>query len=185
MTRENELLKKIAKGETEYWEELIGMYYEDILRYCIYHAPDKTAAEDAVQETFLKVIRYMPDYRHRGKFRAFLYKVAANTCKDQWRKCTREEWFDTDMEASDGEKKLPEEMIYLETGYAKTEGDINFLRLIRKLPEDQREVVYLKYAQELSFREIAEILGIPARTVQSRLRIALKKLRKKEGKPDV
>ena len=37
MTRENELLKKIAKGETEYWEELIGMYYEDILRYCIYH----------------------------------------------------------------------------------------------------------------------------------------------------
>ena len=36
MTRENELLKKIAKGETEYWEELIGMYYEDILRYCIY-----------------------------------------------------------------------------------------------------------------------------------------------------
>ena len=67
--RENELLRKIAKGETEYWEELIGMYYEDILRYCIYHAPDKTAAEDAVQETFLKVIRYMPNYSHRGKFR--------------------------------------------------------------------------------------------------------------------
>ena len=53
--RENELLRKIAKGETEYWEELIGMYYEDILRYCIYHAPDKTAAEDAVQETFLRI----------------------------------------------------------------------------------------------------------------------------------
>ena len=170
--RENELLRKIAKGETEYWEELIGMYYEDILRYCIYHAPDKTAAEDAVQETFLKVIR------------AFLYKVAANTCKDQWRKCVREEWFDTDSEASDGEKKLSEEMIYLETGYAKTEGNINFLRLIRELSKEQREVVYLKYAQELSFREIAEILGIPARTVQSRLRISLKKLRKKEGKPD-
>ena len=48
--RENELLRKIAKGETEYWEELIGMYYEDILRYCIYHAPDKTAAEDAVHD---------------------------------------------------------------------------------------------------------------------------------------
>ena len=72
LTRENELLRKIAKGETEYWEELIGMYYEDILRYCIYHAPDKTAAEDAVQETFLKVIRYMPDYRHRGKVQGIL-----------------------------------------------------------------------------------------------------------------
>ena len=53
-----------------------------------------------------------------------------------------------------------------------------------ELSKEQREVVYLKYAQELSFREIAEILGIPARTVQSRLRISLKKLRKKEGKPD-
>ena len=168
MTRENELLKKIAKGETEYWEELIGMYYEDILRYCIYHAP----------ETFLKVIRYMPDYRHRGKFRAFLYKVASNTCKDQWRKCAKEEWYDTDAEDADGEKKLPDEMIYLETGYARAEGEINFLRLVHDLPEEQ-------YAQELSFREIAGILGIPARTVQSRLRIALKKLRKKEGKPDV
>ena len=94
----------------------------------------------------------------------------------------REEWFDTDNEASDGEKKLSEEMIYLETGYAKTEGNINFLRLIRELSKEQREVVYLKYAQELSFREIAEILGIPARTVQSRLRISLKKLRKKGGK---
>ncbi len=76
-------------------------------------------------------------------------------------------------------------MIYLETGYARSEGEINFLRLVHDLPEEQREVVYLKYAQELSFREIAGILGIPARTVQSRLRIALKKLRKKEGKPDV
>ena len=177
MTRENELLKKIAKGETEYWEELIGMYYEDILRYCIYHAPDKTAAEDAVQETFLKVIRYMPDYRHRGKFRAFLYKVAANTCKDQWRKCTKEEWFDTDTEASDGEKKLPEEMIYLETGYAKTEGDINFLRLIRKLPEDQRLCVLMYYYEELSVSDIADALGCSTGTVKSRLNYARKKIR--------
>lgn len=182
MTRENELLKKIAKGETEYWEELIGMYYEDILRYCIYHAPDKTAAEDAVQETFLKVIRYMPDYRHRGKFRAFLYKVAANTCKDQWRKCTKEEWFDTDTEASDGEKKLPEEMIYLETGYAKTEGDINFLRLIRKLPEDQREVVYLKYAQELSFREIAGDTRDSGKNGSVETQDRIKEIKKKGGK---
>ena len=87
MTRENELLRKILRGENEYWEELIGMYYEGIYRYCIYHAPDRNLAQDAVQETFLKVIRYFPNYRDRGKFRAFLYKVASNVCTDQWRKC--------------------------------------------------------------------------------------------------
>ena len=102
MTRENELLRKILRGENEYWEELIGMYYEDIYRYCIYHAPDRNLAQDAVQETFLKVIRYFPNYRDRGKFRAFLYKVASNVCTDQWRKCREEE--------------IPEDTVYLETG---------------------------------------------------------------------
>lgn len=102
MTRENELLRKILRGENEYWEELIGMYYEDIYRYCIYHAPDRNLAQDAVQETFLKVIRYFPNYRDRGKFRAFLYKVASNVCTDQWRKCREEE--------------IPEDTVYLERG---------------------------------------------------------------------
>ena len=75
------------------------MYYEDIYRYCIYHAPDRNLAQDAVQETFLKVIRYFPNYRDRGKFRAFLYKVASNVCTDQWRKCREEE--------------IPEDTVYL------------------------------------------------------------------------
>ncbi len=128
------------------------------------------------------MIRYMPNYRHRWKFRASYIRWLQIPAKTRWRKCTKEEWFDTDTEASDGEKKLSEEMIYPETGYAKTEGDINFLRLIRKLPKDQREVVYLKYAQELSFREIAEILGIPARTVRVKSQDCIKEIKKKGGK---
>ena len=159
MTRENELLRKILRGENEYWEELIGMYYEDIYRYCIYHAPDRNLAQDAVQETFLKVIRYFPNYRDRGKFRAFLYKVASNVCTDQWRKCREEE--------------IPEDTVYLETGYARSEDDIRFLERVRALPEELREIVYLKYAQELTMREIAKVLNIPMGTVQSKLRRAL------------
>ena len=172
MTRENELLRKILRGENEYWEELIGMYYEDIYRYCIYHKyryflwylacerlQDDHLAEDAVQETFLKVIRYFPNYRDRGKFRAFLYKVASNVCTDQWRKCREEE--------------IPEDTVYLETGYARSEDDIRFLERVRALPEELREIVYLKYAQELTMREIAKVLNIPMRTVQSKLRRAL------------
>ena len=80
MTRENELLQKIEKGDASCWEELAAMYYDDILRYCLYHTRDRETAEDAVQETFLKVIRYFPRYKNKGKFRAFLYKVASNTC---------------------------------------------------------------------------------------------------------
>ena len=62
------------------------MYYPEILRYCMWNAPDRHMAEDAAQETFLKAIRYFDRYVHKGRFRAFLYQVAANTCIDMKRK---------------------------------------------------------------------------------------------------
>ncbi len=164
MTRENELLHRIRKGDTLCWEELVSIYYEDIFRYCIYHSPDMEGARDAVQDTFLKVICYFPQYQDRGKFRGFLYKVASNTCTDLWRQKKAAE--------------LPEDMEFLETGYANSEAQVNFQHMVRKLPEELREIVYLKYAQELSFKEIAMVLDLPMRTVQSRLRRALKLLKR-------
>ena len=86
MTREDEIFKKLKNGDESGVSELVELYYEDILRYCIFRLPDRYLAEDAVQETFLKVFRYFDDYRHKGRFRAFLYKVAANTCIDMMRK---------------------------------------------------------------------------------------------------
>ncbi len=55
---------------------------------------------------------------------------------------------------------------------------MNFQHMVRKLPEELREIVYLKYAQELSFKEIAMVLDLPMLTVQSRLRRALKLLKR-------
>ncbi|MGF0033018.1 RNA polymerase sigma factor [Bariatricus sp. SGI.154] len=113
MTREKELLKQIKKGDASGFEELVSMYYSDIFRFCIYHCPDKETAKDAVQETFLKVFRYFPRYQNQGRFRAFLYIVAANTCADMWRK---------------RKDVLPEEEMedleYQEMGYARTESEV-------------------------------------------------------------
>lgn len=171
MTREKELLQQIKKGDTSGFEELVSMYYSDILRYCIYHCPDKETAKDAVQETFLKVYKYFPRYQNQGRFRAFLYKVAANTCTDMWRK---------------RKDVLPEEEMedleYQEMGYARSEADIGFLQMVRRLTEEQREIVYLKFAQELALREIAQVMGLPMRTVQSRLRAAQQNIKKEIGK---
>ena len=163
MTRENELLHQIKKGNISCWEELVSMYYEDILRYCIYHSPDLQTAQDAVQETFLKVIRYFPQYQNRGKFRGFLYKVASNTCTDLWRKRKNVE--------------ISEDMEFLETGFARSEAEVNFQYMVRNLPKELKEAVYLKFAQELTLREIAVVMDLPMRTVQSRLRRALKMMK--------
>ena len=82
MTREDEIFEKLKNGDKSGAGELAELYYADIFRYCLFHVPDRQTAEDAVQETFLKVFRHFEDYRHQGKFRAFLYKVAANVCID-------------------------------------------------------------------------------------------------------
>ena len=91
MTREDKLIEKLENGDMSALDELISLYYTDILRYCICHTADRQTAEDAVQETFLKTVRYLDRYIHKGKFRAFLYQVAANTCVDMWRKKHQEE----------------------------------------------------------------------------------------------
>ena len=67
--REDKLIRRIEQGDVTAADELVEKYYPEILKYCIWHAPDRTLAEDAVQETLLKAIRYMNRYVHRGKYK--------------------------------------------------------------------------------------------------------------------
>jgi RNA polymerase sigma factor (sigma-70 family) len=164
VSREDELFNRLNHGDEAALDDLIRMYYPEILRFCLWHTPDRQTAEDAVQETFLKAVGHMDDYAHRGKFRAFLYKIAANTCTDFWRRYNR-------PDACESEE-------YIEPGFHSIESDLNLMKMLSQLPEEQREVILLRYVHELKIREIAVILDQPLRTVQSRLRAALKLLEK-------
>ena len=110
--REEMLLKKLKEGEEPVLEQLVCLYYPDILRYCIWHAPDRYLAEDAAQETFLKAINYVGACGFSGKFKAFLYKIALNTCRD--------------MQRSKWSKRIPldvmeEEISYDDGGFTEIE----------------------------------------------------------------
>ncbi len=168
MKREEELLQRMAQGDIHAADELIKMFYPEILRYCLWHAPNKSLAEDAVQETFLKMIRYFDRYTHRGRFKAFLYRIAANTCIDMQRKSRSA---DVSLEESGIEPACAE------PAFETVHSDMTLKQLVACLPKESREIVLLRYGQELTIREIAEILKLPLGTVQSRLRAALKKLK--------
>lgn len=169
MTREDRLIQRMEKGDAKAVDELIEMFYADILRYCLFHVPDRSLAEDAAQETFLKVIRFHDRYiSSRGKFKPFLYQIAANTCIDIARKSRPS---DVSLE------QLTKEFAYAERGYEDARSDLALRQLTAGLPDEQREPVLLKYGQDLTMREIAQALDLPLRTVQSRLRSALKKLK--------
>ena len=164
MIHEDELLQKIRDGDIASLDKLVAFYYPDILRYCSWHTPNRQIAEDATQDTFLKAVRHLDAYVHRGKFRAYLYKIAVNVCIDYSRKKTMEQ--------------LPDDLQEYDSQLERMESDTNFVWLLRDLPDEQREVVLLRFAHELKIREISEIINVPMRTVQSRLRSALKRLKK-------
>lgn len=162
-------IERIVQGDEGALDELVEAFYPEILRYCLWHAPTPTLAEDATQETFLKAIRFFDRYVHRGKFKAFLYQIAANTCIDISRKkCLTETSFE------DISTELPDSHSSLE----QLQSELSFRAMVRQLPEDTQELVILRYGQDLTLREISQVTGLPLRTVQSRLRSALKKLKK-------
>lgn len=169
MARKGEHFKKHDGMDAEALDELIRASYPDILRYCLWHTANRQDAEDAAQETFLKAVRHMDAYTGHGNFRAYLYKIAVHTCTDLWRRQSRAEPLEAEH--------------FIEAGFARAESEVDLRQLLDLLPEEQREVVLLRYVQELKLREIAGILNEPLRTVQSRLRAALKSLKKhiKEG----
>lgn len=175
MTREDELILRIKQGEFNALDELITSYYSEILRYCLWHAPNRSLAEDATQETFLKVIRYSDRYIHKGKFKSFLYQIASNTCVDLRRK----KWLtDTSLD------ELQIEFLYEEKGFEEVIEDIQLRHLVRNLPDELKEIVLLRFGQDLTIREISEIVDQPLRTVQSRLRSALKQIKKEMRKEE-
>lgn len=166
--REEILLKRLYAGDESALEQLIPLYYPDILRYCIWHAPDRNLAEDAAQETFLKAVKYLEACRFSGNFRAFLYKVALNTCRDmQKNKWSRRISLE---EAAD-------EIYYAEKGFTDAEEALVIKAYTKRQDTLSQEIILLRFLWNLKLREIAEITGLPMRTVQSKLRTALKQIK--------
>ena len=80
--------------------------------------------------------------------------------------------------------QIQKEISYEESGFDEVQALLDLQRIISILPEEQREIVILRFGHDLTIREIANITGIPFRTVQSRIRLALKKLKMEYGKEE-
>ena len=175
MTHEDRLIKQIKNGKRECLDELIELYYPAILRYCMWHMPDRESAQDATQETFLKLVRFIDYYEHRGQFRAFLYRIASNTCIDIKRNTFTPERL-TDVESESNSHM--QTAWYVEKGFPAAEDRQQLATALTCLDNDARELVLLKYGQELTLKEIAALTELPIRTVQTKLRRALIKMKK-------
>ncbi len=166
---DDELIEKIKGGDEAAAKELIDRYYAAILRYCGWHCAVPDQAEDLAQETFFKLFRSLPRYKGRKKFRAYLYTIANRLCIDESRK--KPFYSLEDAETIAGEQN----------DIAQVEQREEIRRLLSVLSEEQREAVILRFGQELGFSEIAKVMGCSMRTAQSRVRNALRLMKKEFG----
>ena len=149
-------------------ERLMNQYGTSLLRMCCLHLRDAALAEDAVQDTFLKAYRRLDGLRDEGSERAWLMSIAINTCRDY----LRSSWHRR-VDGSLTPDDLPERACEPENP------DCTVLTEVRKLKPRYREVILLRYYQDLKLGEIAKALGISLSSVKYRLKSAEKQLRKR------
>lgn len=156
---EKALIRKLKKGDSESLNRIFDAYYGKVYGYCYRHLNHRENAQDMTQEVFLRVCRNISDYRHYGKFENYLYVIAANLLKDHYRK----------------KQLLPLEDIVIEEtepGFARAENTLIVTEALRKLPEQEREIIVLRYYQELKIKDIARILGLKLSTTKYHLKRA-------------
>lgn len=163
---DDDLVEQIRLGDETAAEKLIERYYISILRYCKRHCFSLEKAEDLTQETFLRLFQNLSGYKEKRRFQAYLYTIAHHLCIDESRRMK--------TYPLENEEKLRDECDAMRQIEDKSE----IAYLLNTLSPEQREAVILRFGEELSFREIAKVTGCNMRTAQSRVRNALKIMRR-------
>ena len=178
---DEELALSYMNGNNRAFDELLSRSQDKIFNYIMYVVKDEDLANDLFQETYLKVITKMQNgrYTDTGKFFWWLTRVAHNVIIDYYRaqKSSRiiEPTKDNDLSNLNSNSVMDSNR---ESELANAQVLRDVKKLMEALPEPQREVVFMRFFQELSFKEIAEMTGVSINTSLGRMRYALMNLRK-------
>lgn len=187
MTDEN-LVKVYAQGNNDAFDVLLKRHQDRIFNYILRIIKNEDLANDIFQETFVKAILTIKQggYTENGKFPAWISRIAHNLIIDYYRQEKSENLQSADLEDNIdvlNRKELAEETIEDIIISDQIREDVRFL--IKKLPPLQREVLNMRYYQNLSFKEIAEITGVSINTALGRMRYAILNLRRIAAEKDI
>jgi RNA polymerase sigma-70 factor (ECF subfamily) len=174
-----DLIRRFQRGQPRAFEMLYDRYKDYVYRVAFFVTRNSGDAEEAVQETFLDVLRALPHYRVEGpaRFETWLYRVTVNRCRSRLRR-KRPPSADWD-EIEDWLERVPSPHPNGEPEgtFLRRERAVALWRAVDRLPEAQRLVVLLRYRKGFSYDEIARTLDISIGTVKSRLHHAHRKLK--------
>ncbi|WP_458415151.1 RNA polymerase sigma factor SigW [Schinkia sp. CFF1] len=175
-------IKQVKKGDQNAFSEIVDLFKDKVFQLCYRMVGNRHDAEDIAQEAFIRAYININSYDLNRKFSSWLYRIATNLSIDRLRKKKPDFFLDAEIEGTEGltmysqipsDDPQPEEMVEsLEFQEWIQQG-------IDELPVMYRSVIVLKYIEELSLKEIGEILDLPIGTVKTRIHRGREALRKR------
>ena len=162
------VVKNALLGDKSALAQIYDTYARSIYRYHVSRTGNAPEAEDLTAQTFLAMIEALPRYHHRGHFSAWIFQIARNKAMDFFRKNHLQASLDfslVDLNSGELIETVIDRQAYQHLGY-----------LLRQLNEEERELIRLRFVAELSFVEIAALLGRKEDAVRKALKRLLERL---------
>ncbi|WP_028785028.1 RNA polymerase sigma factor SigW [Thalassobacillus devorans] len=175
-------IKEIKKGDQAAFEDVVSFYQHKVYQICFRMIGNAHEAEDLAQEAFIRAYTNIDRFDERRKFSTWLYRIATNLTIDRIRKKKPDYFLDAEVKGTEGLNMYSQ----LAADQALPEEEVESLELqtyihkeILALPPKYRSVIVLRFLDELSLQEIAEVLEIPVGTVKTRIHRGRETLRKR------
>ncbi|MBA4537843.1 RNA polymerase sigma factor SigW [Bacillus aquiflavi] len=174
-------IKQVLKGDQNAFGEIVEIYKDRVFQLSFRMLGNRQEAEDIAQEAFIRAYVNISSFNIKLKFSTWLFRIATNLCIDRIRKKKPDYYLDAEVAGTDGltlysqvaaDGTLPQDQL------ESMELHETIQREILRLPEIYRSVIVLKYIEELSLKEISEILDLPLGTVKTRIHRGREALRK-------
>ena len=178
---DEELAMAYIEGNNRAFDLLLQRTQSKLFSYILFVVRDQDVANDIFQETFVKVITKLHEgkYRDTGKFSAWIMRIAHNVIMD-WYRDQKAERIVEPTEGNDLSNLSSKDIIdsNIENLFVNDQILRDVRKMMEQLPASQREVVFMRFYQEMSFKEIAETTGVSINTSLGRMRYAILNLRR-------
>ncbi len=173
------LIKLFSEGQNEAFDELLDRYKDKLYNYIFMVVQNREVAEDIFQDTFTRVIVTLKSkrYNEKGRFQGFLFRLAHNLIVDIYRQEQNAQFISPTDAGYDifNDKDLCDQSLEDRVSYDQVLRDVR--RLIKFLPENQQEIIRMRFYEEMSFKDIADKLQISINTALGRVRYAIINMR--------
>ncbi len=178
---DEELALSYTNGSNRAFDILLERNQSKLFSYILFVVRDREQANDLFQETFVKIITKLQEgkYTTTGKFGAWIMRIAHNVIMD-WYRSKRSDKTVEQSNDNDLSKFSPADLLDLnvENRYVNDQVMSDVKKIMNLLPATQREVVFMRFYQDLSFKEIAELTNVSINTALGRMRYAILNMRR-------